>query len=141
MNSNTVTHLEMKMPDGNNRHYYYGSLSAIFSAWNPADVGVNLRALYNHKYHRRIHTKTTSASSAKVRLCARRNDHMPSSTLLINFAMTLEQCEYCPDFARTPEWVCKKCPVTIEKRTSTTSYTPIRKITRCPRFCKPVKQE
>lgn len=49
MNSNTVTHLEMKMPDGNNRHYYYGSLSAIFSTWNPADVGVNLRALYQHK--------------------------------------------------------------------------------------------
>lgn len=49
MNSNTITHLEMKMPDGNNRHYYYGSLSAIFSAWNPADVGVNLRALYTHR--------------------------------------------------------------------------------------------
>lgn len=39
---NFIIHLEMKMPDGMNRHYYYGSLSAIFTAWNPGDIGVSI---------------------------------------------------------------------------------------------------
>ncbi len=49
MESNTITHLEIKMPDGKNRHYYYGSMTAIFEYWSPDDLGVTLRKLYEHK--------------------------------------------------------------------------------------------
>lgn len=48
MTTNTITHLELKCPDGN-KHYYYGSMSAIFEHWTSHDIGVNLRKLYAHK--------------------------------------------------------------------------------------------
>lgn len=48
MTSNTITHLELKCPNGN-KHYYYGSMAAIFRDWKPAEIGVNLRALWTHK--------------------------------------------------------------------------------------------
>jgi len=48
MKPSVITHLEIKCPDGN-RHYYYGSMSAIFNNWQYGDIGVTLRQLYYHK--------------------------------------------------------------------------------------------
>jgi len=48
MTSNTITHLELKCPDGN-KHYYYGCMASIFAQWNPGDIGVTLRKLWEHK--------------------------------------------------------------------------------------------
>jgi len=38
---NTIIHLEMKHPNGN-KHYYYGSKTAIFTNWTSDELGVSI---------------------------------------------------------------------------------------------------
>jgi hypothetical protein len=48
MTTNSITHLEIKCHDGN-RHFYYGSMAAIFDHWTSDDIGLNLRKLYDYR--------------------------------------------------------------------------------------------
>lgn len=45
MNGNTIYHLEFKAGG----HHYFGSITAIYSVFEPRDIGITKQSLWNYK--------------------------------------------------------------------------------------------
>lgn len=43
-----VIHIEFKEPAGEQKHFYFGSQSAIFDTFTIEEIGISVKALYNN---------------------------------------------------------------------------------------------